>query len=433
MLVNDARSIALSNQRVPTSSRFAALALPAVGIRRLWAPGLALVGLAVLISCSTEAEQASVSLAPLPLSSETSVTPAPTTTSTPTTTIPTTLVPDDGKQASERRLSLANKIADDSLQPKSIVHSGNGLFFAQNMMYRHNVTVLDRSGSIVARVNDRVNLREFGIDPGKRSAVVKGSPVEAAFTSDGRYAYVSNYKMYGDGWNPVADDTCQGRNWDPSFVYRIDATTFAIDQVIPVGAVPKFLAVTPDDSTLIVSNWCSLDVSIIDLATGSEKGRVEVGLHPRGIAVSPDSSVAFVAVMGGAKIMAINLIDLSTRIIDSAGPTPRHLVLSPNGEILYVTNNLAGTVREIEVSSGKLLRSVRSGTEPRSMSISEDGTSLYVVNYEDAALTKIDTAKMKVIQTLETGFHPVGITYDAATRSVWVANYSGSLWVYEDR
>ena len=433
MLVNDARSIAPSNQRVPSSSRFAPLALPLVVVRRLVLPGLAIVGLASLASCSSEAGQASVSLAPLPRSSATSEVIAPTTTVAPATTVPTTLVPNDGKQASERRLSLVNKIADDSLQPKSIVHSGTGLFFAQNMMYRHNVTVLDRTGKIVARINDRVDLRNFGIDPGKRAAVVKGSPVEAAFTSDGRFAYVSNYKMYGDGWNPIADDTCQGKNWDPSFVYRIDATTFAIDQVIPVGAVPKFLAVTPDNSTLIVSNWCSLDVSIIDLASGAERGRVEVGLHPRGIAVSPDSKVAYVAVMGGAKIVAINLTDLATRIIDSAGPTPRHLVLSPNGEILYVTNNLAGTVREIEVASGKLLRSVRSGTEPRSMSISEDGTSLYVVNYEDAALTKIDTAKMKVIQSLETGFHPVGITYDAATRSVWVANYSGSLWVYEDR
>ena len=361
------------------------------------------------------------------------MTVAPTTSVAPETTVPSTLLPEDGKQATQRTLRLVNKIADDSLQPKSIVHSGTGLFFAQNMMYRHNVTVLDRAGSIVARVNDRVNLRNFGIDPGKRGAVVKGSPVEAAFTSDGRYAYVSNYKMYGDGWNPIADDTCQGRNWDPSFVYRIDTTTFTIDQVIPVGAVPKFLAVTPDNSTLIVSNWCSLDVSIIDLTTLTENGPVEVGLHPRGIAISRDSSVAYVAVMGGAKIVAITLADLSTRIIESAGTTPRHLVLSPDDKVLYVTNNLSGTVRAIDVVSGKLLRSVRSGTEPRSMSISEDGTSLYVVNYEDAALTKIDTSSMEVIQSIQTGIRPVGITYDPATRSVWVANYSGSLWVYEDR
>jgi YVTN family beta-propeller protein len=391
--------------------------------------GAAMAGIMFLAGCTTDVGQGSVSLAPLPR--ETSII---TTTSTSTTTPPaTTLVPMDGKQAVERRLSLSMKIADDSLQPKSIVHSGNGLYFAQNMMYRHNVTVLDRSGAIIAQVSDRVNLTEFGIDPQGKSAVVKGSPVEVAFTSDGRYAYVSNYKMYGDGWNPIADDTCQGRNWDQSFVYRIDTSTFRIDQVIPVGAVPKFLAVTPDDTTLVVSNWCSLDVSIIDLATATTTSRVDVGLHPRGIAITQDSSVAYVAVMGGAKIVAITLADLSTRIIESAGPTPRHLVLSPDDQVIYVSNNLAGTVRAIDVSTGRLIESVRSGTQPRSMSISEDGTCLYVVNYEDAALTKIDTASMKVIQSVATGYRPVGVTYDPATRSVWVANYSGSLWVFEDR
>lgn len=396
---------------------------------RVFFAAAALAGGLSLAACSMSEDLASVSLAPLPRDTSIISTTAPTTTVAP----PTTLVPADGKKAVERQLSLSMKIADDSLQPKSIVHSGAGLFFAQNMMYRHNVTVLDRSGAIIARVNDRVKLTDFGIDPQGKSASVKGSPVEVAFTSDGRYAYVSNYKMYGDGWNPIADDTCQGRNWDQSFVYRIDTSTFEIDQVIPVGAVPKFLAVTPDDTTLIVSNWCSLDVSIIDLRTNTTTARVDVGLHPRGIAITQDSSVAYVAVMGGAKIVAITLADLSTRTIDSAGPTPRHLVLSSTDDVIYVTNNLAGTVRSIDASTGEMIKSVRSGTQPRSMSISEDGSCLYVVNYEDAALTKIDTASMKVVQTVATGYRPVGVTYDPATRSVWVANYSGSLWVFEDR
>ena len=41
----------------------------------------------------------------------------------------------------------------------------------------------------------------------------------------------------------------------------------AIDQVIPVGAVPKYVAVTPDDKTVLVTNWCSWDLSVIDVAT----------------------------------------------------------------------------------------------------------------------------------------------------------------------
>ena len=390
-----------------------------------------IVPLLIVAACSAQAAPAPVSLSPLPTGAPTTIgeTAAVETTSTTTTTL---VAPDDRK-AIERELVLVQKIANDDLQPKSIVHSGNGLFFAQNMMYRHNVSVFDRSGALVAQIDDKVDLRKFGIDPAPRGAIVKGSPVEAAFTADGRYGYVSNYKMYGNGWNPIADDTCQGRSWDPSFVYRIDTTTFAIDQVIQVGAVPKFLAVSPDGRWLVVSNWCSLDVSIVDTTTGLDVKRVEVGLHPRGIAITRDSSTAYVAVMGGAKIVAISLVDYATRIIDSAGPTPRHLVLSPDDTIVYVTNNLAGTVRAIDANTGRLIASARSGTQPRSMSISEDGSSLYVVNYEDAALTKIDTQSMKVTQSIATGYHPVGITYDQAARRVWVANYAGSLYVYEDR
>lgn len=393
---------------------------------------MSVVPIVVLASCAPQAAPPAVLLSPLPTATPIIATMPPTTTLSPATTI-TTLVPEDGKRSDERSLALIQKIANAGLQPKSIVHSGNGLFFAQNMMYRHNVSVFDRAGDLVAQVDDKVDLRTFGIDPSPRGAIVKGSPVEAAFSTDGRFAYVSNYKMYGNGWNPIADDACQGRKWDPSFVYRIDTTTFTIDQVIAVGAVPKFLAISPDDRWLVVANWCSLDVAIVDTATGLDVQRVDVGLHPRGIAITNDSSTAFVAVMGGAKIVAINLKDYSTRIIESAGPTPRHLVLSPDDTILYVTNNLAGTVRSIDVASGQLIKSVRSGTQPRSMSISEDGLSLYVVNYEDATLTKIATETMTVIQSMPTGYHPVGITYDPAMRRVWVANYAGSVYVYEDR
>ncbi|MEI7757275.1 MAG: hypothetical protein WCJ08_07595, partial [bacterium] len=166
------------------------------------------------------------------------------TTSTPNTS--TTLVPSDGKRSDERILSLVDTIANDNLQPKSIVHSGTGLFFAQNMMYRHNISVFDRQSKLVATINDNVDLADFGAEIAGRSSVVRGSPVEAAFSADAKYAYISNYAMYGNGWDPSAVDTCQGNDRDQSFVYRVDTSTFAIDQVILVGAVPKYLAVSPD-------------------------------------------------------------------------------------------------------------------------------------------------------------------------------------------
>jgi YVTN family beta-propeller protein len=363
---------------------------------------------------------------------ESSQAPAATSTSFPNPTT-STLVPPDGKKSDERILSLADTIANDNLQPKSIVHSGTGLFFAQNMMYRHNISVFDRQSNLIATIDDKVDLASFGINIPNRSSVVRGSPVEAAFSPDGKYAYVSNYAIYGEGWDPSAVDTCQGKDRDQSFVYRVDTSTFAIDQVIQVGAVPKYLAVTPDNKYVVVSNFCSLDVSIIDVVTNKEVKRIDVGLHPRGIAITNDSSTAYVTVMGGGIIAAINLNNYSIRTINSAGYTPRHLVLSPDNSVLYITNNKAGQIRAIDPLTDTLIKSVATGTEPRTMVMSDDGLSLYVVNYQSDTMVKVRTSDMQVIQTVKTGHHPVGITYDAQMRRVWVANYTGSLWVFEDK
>lgn len=358
--------------------------------------------------------------------------PAATSTSFPNSTT-STLVSPDGKKSDERSLTLFATIANDNLQPKSIVHSGTGLFFAQNMMYRHNISVFDRQSNVIATIDDKVDLKDFGVEVVGRSSVVRGSPVEAAFSPDAKYAYVSNYAMYGAGWDPSAIDTCQGNDRDQSFVYRIDTATFKIDQVIQVGAVPKYLAVSPDNKYVVVSNFCSLDVSIIDVSSGKEIKRINVGLHPRGIAITNDSSTAYVTVMGGGIIAAINLYDFTTRTLKSAGYTPRHLVLSADNSVLYITNNKSGQVRAINPQTDTLISSVATGVEPRSMTISDDGLSLYVVNYMSDTMVKIRTSDMHVIQTLKTGHHPVGITYDAQMRRVWVANYTGSLSIFDDK
>lgn len=355
----------------------------------------------------------------------------PTVPATSTTTLPPpppTLAP-DGLRSDERRMTEAFIVRDDDLQPKSVVASGTGLFVAQNMMYRHNVSVFDRAGTKIAEVDDTVDLAAFGVQGG---VVAQGSPVEAAFTPDGRYFYVSNYKMYGSGFNPVADDDCNRGNWDDSYVYRIAVETMAIDQVITTGAVPKFVAVTPDGATLLVSNWCGFDLSVIDIASGTEVTRIDLGRHPRGIAVSADSRTAYVTVMGEGELAVIDLPSRSVKHRWDVGSSPRHVVLSPDGTTLYISSNLGGLIKKLDARNGNELDRVSTGNQPRTMVLAEDGASLYVVNYRDDTISKVRTSDFKILQTLPTRHHPVGVTYDAASRQVWVANYAGSLSVYID-
>jgi YVTN family beta-propeller protein len=404
---------------------------------------LVLVLLVIIAGCAPAAENTTTTAPSSALRTTTSATstttttlPPTTTTTTSTTTVPpttttttTTLVPADGLTAADRTLSEVTTISG-GIAPKSVVSSGSGLFFAQNMMYRHTVTVYDRDHELVATIPDSVTPSEFGHAdfPGE----YQGSPVEAAFTSDGRYGYVSNYRMYGGGLSTAASDGCNEGNWPDSFVYRIDTESLEIDQLLRVGSVPKFLAVTPDDTLLLVANWCGFDVSVLDLATGEELTRVPVGRHPRGIAISPDSSTAWVAVMGSRDIAVIDLETLDTERLEGVGRSPRHLVLSPDGGTLYATLNGEGRVVKLDPASGEVLGSVVTGDAPRSMTISDDGTALYVVNYFSNTMSKVRTADMVEVEEFGTWSKPIGITYDAPTREVWVSSYSGAIEVFVD-
>lgn len=356
------------------------------------------------------------------------------TVSTTTTTSPTQRVP-PGPPSDQRRLTLLATIGG-AISPKSVVASGTGLVFAQNMMYTHTVTVYDSAGNLVRTIPDRVDLAQFGI-PG-HAGVTRGAPVEAAFSPDARYAYVTNYSMYGTGFGPEGSDSCtpssaRAAGDTDSFVYRIDTQTFSIDQVIEVGLVPKYVAVAPDDRYLLVTNWCSFDLSVVDVARGREIARLPMGTNPRGIAVTPDSSTAYVAIMGGSQLVRVDLRTLSRAGSVTVGPNPRHVVLDPTGRYLYVSLNASGTLVKYDLVAGQVVGSVRTGLEERSLAIAADGLALYVVNYGSNTVSKVRAADLTVLQTVATGTHPIGITYDRVTGDVWVAIYTGKILVLADR
>ncbi len=349
-----------------------------------------------------------------------------TTTEAPTTTSTAPPIPSDQTKMVRRQRITGG------ITPKSVVASKQGVVIAQNMMYSHTVTAYNAAdGALLATIPDSVDLTAYGFagHPG----LSKGAPVEAAFTADGKHAYVSNYSMYGAGFGPEGDDGCTPRSgYDDSFVYRIDTTTFAIDQVIAVGSVPKYVAVTPDQTKVLVTNWCTYDMSIIDAASAKEVARVPIGAYPRGIVVSPDSTTAYVAVMGSTAVLRVDLASQAVSTLANPGSGPRHLDISPDGSTVYVTNNGSGTVSRVDVASGHVTNTVKTGSQPRSMALSADGTALYVVNYGSSTITKLRASDLSKLDEIPTDPNPIGITYEPTTRSVWVACYGGSIIVLDD-
>ena len=318
-----------------------------------------------------------------------------------------------------------------SIAPKSVRSSADGVVSAHNMMYRHSVTVYDaKSFELLHTVSDSVSLKDFGFS--KSTGNYKGAPVEGTFSPDGKYLYVSNYAMYGKGYNREGTDTCSPADkYDNSFVYRINRSDYTIDSVYPVGSVPKVVEVTPDNKYVLVANWCSYTVSVISVEKNKVVRTIKIGRYPRGIAVNNDSTKAYVAEMGGNRIHVINLQEFTTSCIP-IGSNPRAIVLSPDNSTMYVTMNLSGRVASWNLVTNTAGKSVRTGEAARSLAISKDGSALYVVNFKSDTMSRVRTSDMKVTQNIKVCNEPIGITYDAPTGNTWVACYKGQIKIYSN-
>lgn len=336
-----------------------------------------------------------------------------------------------GDPSNTTRLVHRERITGD-ITPKSVVASPTGTVLANNMMYSHTSTLYDAETLELTRtLVDEVDLAEFGMP--ERAGVTQGAPVEAVFTPDGAYAYVSQYRLQGPGAGVVAHDDCRnGDQVGPSAVFRLDVASGQWDQVIEVGRVPKFLSLSADGSRALVSNWCDETVSVLDLDAGEEIREIPVDAAPRGSVILPDNRTAYVTAMYADELYRVDLETGESELVMDTGDKPRHLVLSPDASRLYMTVSGSDRLVELDAVTGEVLRTAETGREPRTMAISPDGLALYIVNYYANTVSKVDTETLEEIQTVEVGKNPIGITYEPTQRRVWVANYAGSLDVFDD-
>ena len=333
--------------------------------------------------------------------------------------------------SSDTKLTLI-KVINGDISPKSVQSSGDGVVSAQNMMYRHSVTIYDATSfELIKTISDSVSLKDFGYSnfPG----TYQGAPVEGAFSPDGKYLYVTNYSMYGTGYTKEGHDTCSPKSgYDKSFLYRINRATYKIDAIYPVGSVPKVVQVTPDNKYLLVTNWCSYTLTVISISSQKVIKNIYIGAYPRGIVIAKDSSKAYIAEMGGGNIHVINLRDLSTSLIP-IGNNPRAMVLSPDNSMLYVTMNKSGQVASWDLTINRPGKTVKTGKAARSLAISSDGTALFAVNYVSGTISKVRTSDMKILQSIPVCKKPIGVTYDSPTRNTWVACYSGQIKIFANK
>jgi len=216
----------------------------------------------------------------------------------------------------------------------------------------------------------------------------------------------------------------------------IDTATNTVTGLpIPVGILPRGVAVTPDGGKVYVANTGSNTVSVIDTATNSVVGTIPVGNGPTGVAVTPDSSKVYVTNPG---TNTVSVIATATNTVVSTIPVGNcvGVAVTPDGSKVYITNLGDGSVSVIDTVTNTVTGlTIPVGIQPFGVAVTPDGSKVYVANEVSASVSVIDTATNAVVGTIPVGnfpiVFPIGVAVTPDGSKVYVTNGASAVSVID--
>ncbi|HET9913114.1 MAG TPA: beta-propeller fold lactonase family protein, partial [Anaerolineales bacterium] len=117
------------------------------------------------------------------------------------------------------------------------------------------------------------------------------------------------------------------------------------------------IAISDDDSLLIVANNLDDSVSILNVAgdANAKVAEVKVGDEPRTVAITPDKRFAYVTNQGSATVSVIDLTTNQKTQDIAVGVEPYGIALTPDGARAYVANSASNTVSVIDTASNAVV------------------------------------------------------------------------------
>ncbi len=293
------------------------------------------------------------------------------------------------------------------------------------------VYVSDEAGGVVVAVDPDTAAVVARIPVGKRPRGLKVS-------RDGKLLYValSGSPRAGPGVDeahlPPGDRSADG-------VGVVDLATRKLVNTFPSGQDPESFDLSPDGSTLYVSNEETAELTVLDVTSGFVRGRVHVGGEPEGVTVRPDGKVVFVTSEADSEV---TVVDAETRAVVAHVPTaarPRSVVFARDGLTAFVTDEAGGKVTVLDAVAYKALGDIAvhqdspkpPGPRPMGAVLSRDGKELYVSCGRGGSVAVIDVAARQQVRSIDdVGDRPWGIALSRDGTHAYTANgTSGDLSV----
>ena len=177
-----------------------------------------------------------------------------------------------------------------------------------------------------------------------------------------------------------------------------------------VGNYPLGVAVTPDGSTVYVTNSNDGTVSVINTTNNTAYPNINIGNYlggyPWGVAVTPDGTKIYVTNYDSNTASIINTSTNSIIATIYGLNSPYGVAVTPDRSTVYVTNSGSNTASVINTSTNSIITMVPVGSRPYGVSVTQDGTKAFVANFVDNNVSVIDTTNNTAYPSINVGNGP---------------------------
>jgi YVTN family beta-propeller protein len=280
-------------------------------------------------------------------------------------------------------------------------------------------------------------------------AKVGVSPHEAAFSLDGKYAYVPVYGSTAVGLagtdehvlHFIRTSDCSdsatldtGENKRPhgiavgksGTIYLTSEVSKSLLLIDPnqhqiVARIPTdspyshMIAVTPDEKTIYVSNVQSKTVSVLDVPDHKLEKVIQTGAENQRMTLSPDGRWFVTSLGPEHKIAFYRTSDDQLDFTVPVDGAPFVAKFSADGKFLYDAGHSAGQIRvwKIDVGQRKVVATTSEdiGTNTGSLAVNPFNGLVYVSDQASNKISEIDPASWKVVKQFPTDKTPDQIAF----------------------
>ena len=189
---------------------------------------------------------------------------------------------------------------------------------------------------------------------------------------------------------------------DQGWIQEIDLKSGKKSKLIPVGAQPERLGLSPLGNRAYVVNIGDGSLSVVDLWGGKVIEQMPLGRLAFNILVSPLGHRVYVGVIG---LNHIAVIDGYTNTLETPIPavSPAGLAFSRDYRSIFTTNIYANTISQVSRFNGEVIKSEPAGALPSFIRLTRDGRRAYVARPYGSDVAVFDTETLQEIASIPTG------------------------------